>query len=135
MIVLQATVLTAADNAAWFGFDANALPSRWWAALTYMFVHTGVWHFAANIGALFLFGPRLEQTWGSKRFAWFYLLCGLGGVLFQVLFVREGTMVGAAAAVFGVMTAYAMQWPEDELYLFGVAPIRARTLVGVLFGL
>src|SRR4029077_2389992 len=65
----------------------------------------------------------------SRRFAGFYLLCGLGGVACQLLFFRTGTLVGASAAVFGVMTAYAMQWPDDEVMFLFVFPVRARSLV------
>jgi uncharacterized membrane protein YuzA (DUF378 family) len=82
---------------------------------------------------LYLFGPRLEQTWTSKKFTWFYLFCGLGGVVLQMLFVQGGPLVGASAAVFGVMTAYAMQWPDEEIYLMFVMPMRVRTLVVGLF--
>jgi membrane associated rhomboid family serine protease len=110
-------------------FDFNALPGRWWAATTYMFAHVSVWHLAANMYGLYLFGPRLEQAWGAKKFTWFYLLCGFGGVAFEILFLRAGTLVGASAAVFGVMTAYVMQWPDDEVSLLGVLPMRARSLV------
>jgi membrane associated rhomboid family serine protease len=131
---LQAVgVLPYADLAAWFGFDLGSLPSRWWTPITYMFVHVGVWHVLANMYGLYLFGPRLEQTLGSKKFAWFYVFCGLGGVVFQMLFIRTGGLVGASAAVFGVMTAYAMQWPDDEIYLMFVLPMRVRTLVVALF--
>jgi len=131
---LQAVgVLPYADLAAWFGFDLGSLPSRWWTPITYMFVHVGVWHVLANMYGLYLFGPRLEQTLGSKKFAWFYAFCGLGGVVFQMLFIRTGGLVGASAAVFGVMTAYAMQWPDDEIYLMFVLPMRVRTLVVALF--
>jgi hypothetical protein len=56
-------------------------------------------------------------------------LCGLGGVACQLLFFRTGTLVGASAAVFGVMTAYAMQWPDDEVMFLFVFPVRARSLV------
>jgi membrane associated rhomboid family serine protease len=126
-------VLPYTDLAAWLGFDLASLPSRWWTPITYMFVHVGVWHVLANMYGLYLFGPRLEQAWGSKRFAWFYLFCGLGGVVFQMLFIRTGGLVGASAAVFGVMTAYAMQWPDDEAYLLFIVPMRVRTLVVGLF--
>src|SRR3954462_7831566 len=114
-------------------FDSNALPGRWFTALTYMFAHAGVWHLLANMYGLFLFGPRVERSLGTKRFTWFYLLCGLGGVVFQMLFIRSGVLIGASAAVFGVMTAYAMQWPDDEMYLMFVLPMRVRTLVVGLF--
>jgi membrane associated rhomboid family serine protease len=134
MAFLQAVgVLPYADLAAWLGFDLASLPTRWWTPITYMFVHVGVWHVLANMYGLYLFGPRLEHTWGSKKFAWFYLFCGLGGVVFQMLFIRTGGLVGASAAVFGVMTAYAMQWPDDEIYLMFVAPMRVRTVVVGLF--
>ena len=130
---LQMTVVPYADMAAWFGFDTSALPGRWWTAATYMFVHAGLWHLLANMYGLYIFGPRLEHAWGYKKFAWFYLLCGLGGVVFETLFIRSGALVGASAAVFGVMTAYAMQWPDDEVYLMFVLPMRVRTLVIGLF--
>lgn len=135
IIVLQVGgVVNFAGVAGWLGFDSNALPARWWAAVTYTFVHASVLHFAANMYALYLFGPRLEHTWGSKKFAWFYLLCGLGGVAFEMLFIRSSGLVGASAPVFGVLTAYAMQWPDDELYLLFLVPMRARTLAAGLFG-
>jgi len=113
----------------WMAFDSNALPGKWFSAFTYMFAHVNVWHLAANMYGLFVFGPRVEREFGARKFAWFYVLCGLGGVVFQMLLIRSGTLIGASAAVFGVMTAYAMQWPDDEVYLFFVMPLRVRTLV------
>src|ERR1043166_9247652 len=101
-------------------FDSTALPGRWFTAFTYMFGHAGLWHLLANMYVLFLFGPRVEQILGARKFTWFYLLCGLGGVVFQMLFIRAGALIGASAAVFGVMTAYAMQWPDEEVYLMFV---------------
>jgi membrane associated rhomboid family serine protease len=128
VMFVQVTVFN--DNyPALIAFDSSALPGRWFTAFTYMFAHAGVWHLLANMYALFLFGPRVERTFGTKKFTWFYLLCGLGGVVFQMLFIRSGTLIGASAAVFGVMTAYAMQWPDDEVYLMFVLPMRVRTLV------
>lgn len=135
MAFLQAVdLLPRATSVAWLGFDLAQLPGRWWTVGTYMFVHVGVWHLLANMYGLYLFGPRLEQTWSSKKFTWFYLFCGLGGVVLQMLFVQGGALlVGASAAVFGVMTAYAMQWPDEEIYLMFVMPMRVRTLVVGLF--
>lgn len=134
VVVLQLAGLPYTNVAAWFSFDSNALPGRWWTALTYMFVHAGVLHFVANMYALYVFGPRLEHTWGAKKFAWFYVLCALGGVAFQMLFIRGGGLVGSSAPVFGVLTAYAMQWPDDELALMFTVPMRARTLAAGMFG-
>ncbi len=131
VLFIQATVYGGLPGL--LSFDAAGLPSRWFTALTYMFAHAGVWHLVANMYGLFVFGPRVEQTLGTKRFTWFYLLCGLGGVVFQMLFIRTGLLIGASAAVFGVMTAYAMQWPDDDVYLMFVLPMRVRTLVVGLF--
>jgi hypothetical protein len=107
--------------------------------VTYSLVHSGIGHLLANLYGLYLFGPRLERSWssnggqGAKRFVWFYLLCALGGVAFDMLFVREGILTGSSAAVFGVLTAYLMQWPNDETYLLFVMPMRAKTLaVGLI---
>jgi len=130
---LQLTVVPYSWMAEWLGFDGAAFPGRWWTAVTYMFVHAGIWHLVANMYGLYVFGPRLEHQWGYKRFTWFYALSGLGGVVFEMLFIRGGGLIGASAAVFGVMTAYAMQWPDDEVYLMFVLPMRVRTLVVGLF--
>lgn len=141
VVFVQITAVKFADMAAWFGFDAAALPSRGWTALTYLFVHAGVWagtwHAAVNLYALYLFGPRIEQALdgGAKKFLWFYALCGLGGVVFDLVFIRGGVLVGSSAAVFGVMTAYLMQWPDEEVFLMFVMPMRVRTLVVCLFAL
>jgi len=134
LLFVQITVVRYADMSAWLGFGPGSLPGHWWTAVTYLFVHAGPWHVLANMYALYVFGPRLEQAWGYKRFAWFYALCGLGGVAFDLLFARSGVLVGASAAVFGVMTAYVMQWPDDEVYLLFVMPLRVRTLALGLIG-
>jgi hypothetical protein len=84
-----------------------------------MFVHAGFLHLAFNMWMLWLFGPRLEQAWGQRSFSFYYLLCGLGGWLADLLIVHNGTpLLGASAAIFGVMLAYAMRWPDDELRIF-----------------
>src|SRR5205823_7535275 len=112
-----------------FGFSSAQFPARWWQVGTYAFVHSGLWHLAANMYALFLFGPRLENEWGTRRFMWFYALCGLGGVVAAAVFFRGGLLVGSSAGVLGVMAVYAMQAPEDEVQVFGAVSIRVWTFV------
>src|SRR5213592_4762268 len=85
-----------------------------------------------NMYSLWLFGPRLEHVWGSRGFALFYIWCGVGGAVFHALFGGLSYMVGASAAIFGVMLAYAMHWPRDEIYFFGVIPMRVATHVALL---
>lgn len=134
LLFLQATLLgELVPDALAFRWD-DLGRGHWWTPFTYMFVHAGVWHLAVTMYALFLFGRQLERVWGGRRFLRFYVLAGLGGLLAHVLFVRHGTFMGASAAVYGVMGASAMQWPEEELHFFGVVPMRAWTAVLVLVG-
>jgi membrane associated rhomboid family serine protease len=129
---LAATIVRPAQLEAMFAFRSGPIAATWWTAFTYMFLHAGLLHLLMNMYSLWLFGPRLEQLWGARSFALFYLWCGVGGAVFHALFAGLAPMVGASAAIFGVMLAYAMQWPRDEIYLFGVMPMRVSTLVIIL---
>lgn len=107
---------------------------RPWTVLTYMFVHGGFFHLLFNMLGLFFFGPVLEERWGSREFIKFYLICGLGGALLSVLFPHQA-IVGASAAVYGVMVAFALYWPESPIYIYGIFPVKAKWLVGFLVGM
>ena len=109
--------------------SVDSLASAWWTPFTYMFVHAGLWHLAFNMLALWMFGPRVEQSWNTRGFTYFYVWCGLGGALAHVLLQGNASLIGASAAVSGVMLAYALRWPDDEVYLFGVIPMKTRWLV------
>lgn len=120
------------------GFQMRDLTRHPWKALTYMFAHGGVMHLAGNALMLWFLGTRLEHAWrheakspaaGSQSFTYFFLWCGLGGWLAHVLFVRGGLLIGASAAVYGVMFAYARRWPETELLLFFTIPVKIKWLV------
>jgi membrane associated rhomboid family serine protease len=132
LYLLQLTVVSPADIRGTFGFEMRDLDGALWTIGTYMFVHAGFWHLALNVYTLWLFGPRLEAAWGPRQFAGYYLLCGFGGWLFHLLFVRDAGLIGASAAVMGVMVAYAVRWPEERVYLFGVLPLTVRWLVGLM---
>ncbi len=133
MLFLQRTVVSGLPSV--LAYEGEPLRA-WWTPVTYMFVHAGLWHLALNMYTLWIFGPRVEHLWGTKRFVWFYLWCGLGGVLAHALFGPDGSsLVGASAAIFGVMFAFAWQWPREEIYLFGVLPMRVSVLVGLLAGI
>ena len=113
----------------WFRpVDALARP---WSIFTYMFVHGDFFHLLMNMLGLFFFGPVLEDRWGSKEFIKFYLLCGLGGALLS-LFFWDQAIIGASGAVFGVMVAFAMYWPDSPIYIWGIFPIKAKWLVAGL---
>jgi len=115
-----------------------------WSVLTYMFVHGSFWHIFFNMLALFFFGPPIEERWGSREFIKFYIIAGLGGAalsfVFYLLNVATGgeiaflaainsPVIGASAAVYGVMLAFAMLWPDMPIYIWGIFPIKAKWLV------
>jgi membrane associated rhomboid family serine protease len=129
---LQLTLVRASDMQLALGFQARDMGRAWWTILTYMFVHGGFWHLALNMYTLFLFGPRVEHAWSAGEFSRYYILCGLGGWFAHLLFARNSLLIGASAAVLGVMLAYAMRWPDDEVYFFGVIPMRVKWLVALL---
>ena len=118
-----------------FGFSPSRLLVHPWSPITYMFVHGGFWHLFLNMLGLFFFGPPLERAWGSDSFIRFYVVAGLGGALFSVLFlpiVGDTTVVGASGALYGLLLAFAMRWPDAPIYLWAVLPIKAKYFVGAL---
>lgn len=100
-----------------------------WTVITYMFTHGGFWHIFFNLLALFFFGPPIEERWGSKEFIKYYFICGLGGAALSFLFAFNSAVVGASAAVYGVMLAFAMMWPDIPIYIWGIFPVKAKWLV------
>lgn len=106
--------------------------SRPWTLVTYMFAHGGFMHLFFNMLGLFFFGPALEARWGSREFIKFYTICGIGGAALSFLFAAHSPIIGASAAVYGVMLAFAMNWPEMPIYIWGIFPIQARVLVLIL---
>jgi membrane associated rhomboid family serine protease len=129
---LQATVVQPAEMRSLFAFREGSLSATWWTAFTYMFLHAGLLHLALNMYTLWIFGPRLEAMWGARGFALFFVWCGLGGAVAHAAFGGGSPVIGASAAVYGIMLAYAMQWPKDEIHLFAVLPMRVLTLVALL---
>ena len=111
------------------GLDPSRFPAEWWTVVSYMFVHGGMWHIAFNMLSLWMFGPRIENIWGARSFTYFYLWCGIGGAIAHLLFRGDAGLVGASAAVMGVLLAYALRWPDEEVYVFGVLPMKTRWLV------
>lgn len=105
---------------------------RPWTVVTYMFAHGGFMHLFFNMLGLFFFGPPLEARWGSREFIKFYLICGMGGAALSFAFAPHSPIIGASAAVYGVMLAFAMNWPEMPIYIWGIFPIQARVLVLIL---
>jgi membrane associated rhomboid family serine protease len=118
----------------WLQFIPQNVLGRPWAPITYMFAHdpNGIMHLLFNMLGLFFFGPPLESRWGSREFLKFYFICGLGGAALSFLFVHS-PIIGASAAIYGIMLGFAMNWPDAPIYIWGIFPVPAKYLVGVFF--
>jgi membrane associated rhomboid family serine protease len=113
-------------------FYPPAVVIRPWTVVTYMFLHGGVGHLVFNMIGLFFFGPRLEERLGSTGFLWLYFLSGIGGAAFQALFATAAPMVGASGAVYGVLLGFALYWPRERIYIWGILPVEAWLLATLL---
>ena len=118
----------------WFALIPAEVLTRPWTPLTYLFLHGGFWHLLVNMIGLFFFGPPLEERWGSPAFLRFYLVAGLGGALLS-LATPNAEIIGASGAVYGILLAYAMAWPDNLIYLYGVIPVKAKWLVTAVIAL
>ena len=105
-----------------------------WQYLTHLFMHGDFLHIFLNMFGLWMFGTELAQMWGGKRFLTYYLLCGLGAGLTQTIVTYlTGDVVptvGASGAIFGIMTAFGLTFP-DRIIFFFFFPMRAKVAVFV----
>jgi membrane associated rhomboid family serine protease len=111
-----------------------------WQFITYSFLHdvTNLWHILMNMFMLWMFGGDVESPLGQRRFLKLYFGAALAGGLCMVpwyFFASDVPVLGASAAVFGVMAMFARLYPERRLLVWGILPVRAKTLVLVLAGL
>jgi membrane associated rhomboid family serine protease len=111
-----------------------------WQLATYMFLHGSILHILFNMFVLYMFGRELEVSMGSRRFTIFYFFCGIGAGLFSFVFYAPYTVImGASGAIFGLLVAFAMLFPNRvvTLLIFFVLPVsmRAKHLVMLLAGL
>jgi membrane associated rhomboid family serine protease len=116
----------------WLAFTPARVLVSPWTLVTYMFVHAGFFHLFFNMLILFFFGPPLESMWGGREFLRFYIVAGLGGAVLSVFFAPNIPIVGASGAIYGVMLAFAMNWPNMSIYIWGILPVKAKWLVGFL---
>ncbi len=103
--------------------------ARPWTIITYMFLHGSIMHILFNMLGLYFFGSRVEQRLGSNRFLWLYFLSGISGALLHMLLAPQSPIIGASAAIYGIVLAFARFWPTDKIYIYGVLPLEARWLV------
>lgn len=117
-----------------FGLLPSAVLERgWvWQPLTYMFLHGGFFHLLFNMFVLWMFGSEIERLWGSNEFLKYFVLCGLGGAALSFIFSYHSILIGASGAVYGVLLAFGMLFPNRYIYIWFLLPIRAKYLVAGL---
>jgi len=87
-----------------------------WQIVTYMFLHGGFMHVFFNMFILWMFGAELEREWGTREFLKYYFITGIGAGL-TVLLVSNASTIGASGAVYGIMIAFALRFP-DAMIIF-----------------
>ncbi len=121
---------------------AQDSPFAIWQVLTYGFLHGGLFHLAVNMFALWMFGVPVENTVGSRAFAVYYVVCVVGAGLLQLVVATWSAQqgmppyptVGASGAVFGILLAFGMFFPNHTvMLLIPPIPMKAKYFV-VLFG-
>ena len=130
---------------------------HWWQPVTHMFMHDGIWHIFFNMYTLVIFGMVVERVLGTRKFLWFYFITGFGAVALhtlveyiqvqsllqqyagvepQVIYNSIPGMLGASGAVYGVLVAFAMLYPEARLTLiFPPITLDAKWWVIIFIGI
>jgi len=129
----------------WFGLvPSGVIPGfRLWQPVTYLFLHGNLWHLLINMLMLWMFGRELELVWGKKRFLDYFFLCGIGAGLITILvkFIplfwghrpSDIPTIGASGAIFGILIANAILFPDRQIWLFPLPiMIPMRPFVGVM---
>jgi membrane associated rhomboid family serine protease len=122
---------------------AWVVQSFWiWQLATYMFLHGGIFHIVFNMLALWMFGTELERVWGTRYFLKFYFVTGIGAGVLTVLFsllpfafaqqLQYVNIIGASGAIYGLLLAYAMYFPDRQIYMYFVFPIPVKMFVTIM---
>ncbi|MEA3287243.1 MAG: rhomboid family intramembrane serine protease [Candidatus Marinimicrobia bacterium] len=127
--------------AEWFGLNPHNVifGLRVWQPFTYMFLHAGIWHVGINMLMLWMFGSELEKLWGRKEFIRFYVVTGAGAGVFSlvpyflgVLTGYQGdipSIIGASGAVYAILLAYAVTYPERKVLVYMIMPVKVKYLM------
>ena len=113
-----------------------------WQLVTYLFLHSlgSIWHLLFNMLTLWMFGAPVEQTWGTRRFLQYYFICGVGAgicvVVANMLFGDPHQRVlGASGAIYGLLLAYGMLFPNQTVLFSFLFPIKAKYMVMIFGGI
>ncbi|MBN1754820.1 rhomboid family intramembrane serine protease [bacterium] len=103
-----------------------------WQLVTYMFLHGSFMHLFFNMFALFMFGTAMENTWGTKKFLQYYFVTGIGAGIIWTIFNSVPT-IGASGAIYGLLLAYGITYPNRYIYVYFMIPVKAKYFV-IIFG-
>ncbi len=112
-----------------------------WQPITYMFMHSGFFHILFNMYTLLMFGSIVENILGTRKYIVFYVICGLGAAALHFLIAeligdQNIPMVGASGAIYGVLIAYAMLFPQSRMTLiFPPVSLSAKWMVVIFAGI
>lgn len=158
LLILNGLMFLATIAAEQFGVDLTAKFALFYIGsdyfhpyqfVTHMFMHGGLFHIFFNMFMLWMFGSKMENLWGPKRFLFFYFFCGLGSAIVQstvsyieINYIADAQramnlvnvpIVGASGAIMGVLIAFGLTFPNTILMLlFPPLPIRAKYLILIL---
>jgi len=144
MIIMGAVFLIQMLVGGWMEFYFGLIPILvWkeyflWQLFTYIFLHGGFSHILFNLLALWWFGGELENYWGSKKFLFYFLFCGIGAGICTVLFTpgiyQRIPVIGASGAIYGILLAFAWLFPNRPILIYFLFPMPAKYMV-IIFGL
>ena len=100
--------------------------------LSYMFLHSSITHIIFNMIGLLVFGPNIENKFGTSKFIKIYLIMGLISGLASIIFINS-PVVGASGAIWGIMMLFALFNPNELLYIYFIIPVRAKFIIGAFF--
>ncbi len=108
-----------------------------WQLITYQFLHGGFTHILFNMFVLWMFGMEIENMWGGKKFIYFYLLCGVFAglchlIISPVFGLTGAPTIGASGAIYGLLAAFALLFPNRMIFLWFLIPVKAKYLITFL---
>jgi membrane associated rhomboid family serine protease len=108
-----------------------------WQFVTYMFLHGGVFHILFNMLMLYMFGNELERLWGSRKFVRYYFVTGIGaGLCSWIVGINSPSVtIGASGAIYGLLLAYGLTYPNRIVYFSFLFPIRVKWMVLIMGGI
>ena len=123
------------DLAQIFGLSSNDIWPMIWKPLTYMFIHGDFFHLFMNMFVLWMFGSEMESIWGSRGFLKYYSITGIGsGTIWLLLNIGNpfSVLIGASGAIYGVLLAYGLMFPNRKVLIYFLFPIKVKYFVLLL---